>query len=110
MHLAETEESEQKLEEWIKEGLLMPAIFCNECLFYAHHDINNPEQENYNHDIHFKVEEYQNGTEMRWYGSPYNGIQMESPKWETRVIILGKKPKPNFPCIRGPFILVPIEE
>lgn len=105
-HMVLTEESHDELDKLIEEQDLWADNFCLECLFYMHHDINNPEQENYDDDIIFKVEEYQNGTEMRNYGSLFCNLRMESPKWETRVIILGTKPTPP-PAIRGPFIIHP---
>ena len=35
--------------------LLFMAVWCLECIFYAFHDINNPEQEEYNHEMIFEV-------------------------------------------------------
>ena len=60
-----TDESHDELDKLIEEQDLWADNFCLECLFYMHHDINNPEQESYDDNFIFKVEEYQNGTEMR---------------------------------------------
>lgn len=102
MHL--TEESHDEIDRLKAEDDLYADRFCNECIFYTHHDINTPEQEEYDHDMIFEVEEYQDGTEIRNFGSAYNSYPKEVPKWRTRVVITGIKPEPTYDVIRGPFI------
>ena len=100
MHLSE--KSADEIAQLETENDLWADGFCLECQFYSHHDINNSEQESYNHDMHFKIERYD--VEER---SPYGYTRRKS---KSRVIILGEKPKPTFPIIRGPFIIIPIEK
>ena len=101
-HCHLTEESQDALDELIKEDLLMPGRICHECLFYAYHNINDQEQESYNHSMIFHIKEER----IQRYDS-YRGNVIEIKK---SVVITGKKPEPDFPIIRGPFILKPIEQ
>lgn len=96
-HMNLSEESHDKLLDEIHSGDLMAGRFCNECTFNAYHDINDPEQENYNHHLTYKIEEYQDGTRMGAYG--------KAPNWKRRVVITGIKPKPNLPIRRGLFYI-----
>ena len=94
---------QEALDQTIENQDLEAAGPCLECIFYGSHDINNPEQENYNEDLIYKVERYADGK----YG-PFNGYM--ATRWRSRIIIVGRKPKPKFRMIRGPFILKPIDE
>ena len=98
MHL--NDEAWDKLIQLVDDDMMMPGRTCNECVFYAHHDINNPEQANYNHGITFRVEEYTDGK----YG-PFHGMMYT--QWRKRIIVTGRKPMRTFPTIRGPFRIMP---
>jgi len=99
MHL--TDEAHQKLIRLIQEGMLMPAMLCRECLFYAHHDINNPEQADYNENLVYEVKE-----EHVEVNKPFRGRCIEIKK---SIAIVGKKPKRTFITRKGPFYLHPPE-
>ena len=96
MHL--NDEAWNKLIQLIHDDMMMPGRTCNECIFYAHHDINNPEQADYNHEITFRVEDYIDGKTS--FGMRWN-------KWYKRIIITGQKPQRKFITRRGEFYLHP---
>ena len=108
MHLDEA--ASEKLDQLKEDEMLMPGRFCNECTFYAHHDINNPEQENYDDNLVYKVEEYVDGEREENFGVGGPIVRMKVRNWKTRIIIIGEKPKRTFPTIRGPFRLMPPKE
>ena len=89
---------QEALEDHEKEWGLEACGPCRECIYYAH----DPE-EDYDHNLIYKVEEYIGDPPEipGWYGM--------KPNWKKRIKIIGRKPKPNFRIIRGPFILVPIK-
>ena len=98
MHL--TEDGLEELHRLETNQELWPDAFCLECHFYSHHDINNPEQEDYNHDIIFKVEEYKDGTKIENFGVGGGIYPMRVNNWKSRVVILGTKPLPDFRILR----------
>lgn len=104
-----TAEAHDELERMQEEDELWHDGLCNQCRFYQHHDINDPTQEEYDHDMIFKVEEYQDGTKMENFGVGGICLSMEVKNWKTRVVITGIKPEPTEPCIRGPFIFTETE-
>lgn len=97
MHL--NDKAHQKLVSLIQEEMLMPAVLCRECLFYTYHNINDPEQENYNHNLIYKVKE-----EIIEIEKPYRGKDTRIKK---SIAIIGKKPKREFTTRKGPFYFQP---
>ena len=103
-HINLTKGGQEKLDRLRKEDMLMPGDLCRECEFYAHHNINDPEQEHYNENLIYEVKEYQDGLKEKGFG------MKKVPNWKTRIITIGPKPKPQFPYIWGPFEIHPIKE
>ena len=100
MHL--NDEAHAKLTKIIDDDMLMPASFCRECLFYTHHNINDPEQENYNENLIYEVIEIQVEVEK-----PFRGKCIEIKK---SIAIVGEKPKRTFVTRKGPFYFQPPKE
>ena len=100
MHL--NDEAHEKLMKLIQDGDLMPAAFCRECWFYAHHDINIKEQENYNENLVYEIKEKR--VEVI---KPFRGKCIEIEK---SIGIVGPKPKRTFTTRKGPFYFLPKKE
>ena len=83
-HINLTKGADEVLHKMREENELWGSYFCRECLFYSDHDINNPEQEDYDEDLIY---------ENRGFGSTRH------------IVIVGKKPIPDFPHIYGPFYI-----
>ena len=101
---------QEELDRLIEEDMLMPSDFCRECTFYTYHDINNPDQEHYDQNLIYKVEGYVDGMKTKNFGVGGITVPMKVRNWKDRIVIIGKKPKPDFQIIPGPFILHPIGE
>ena len=101
-HINLNDEAHEKLVGLRNEDMLMPAAFCRECLFYAHHDINNPQQQTYDENLIYKVKEERVEVEK-----PFRGKSIEIKK---SIVIVGKKPKRNFVTRKGPFYFQPSKE
>ena len=98
-HINLTDEAHQKLMTLIEDDMLMPATFCRECLFYAHHDINNPEQADYNENLIYQVKYTDVEVEK-----PFRGKCIETKK---SIAIVGTKPKRTFITRKGAFYFLP---
>ena len=101
IHMILTDQAHQKLTTHRKAQELMPAGLCRECLFYAHHDINNPDQETYDENTVYEVE--QKEIEVV---KPYRGKVIETQKSIKKI---GKKPKRTSTTRKGPFYFPPQE-
>ncbi|MXV76052.1 hypothetical protein F4Z99_17480 [Candidatus Poribacteria bacterium] len=98
-HINLNDEAHKKLIGLIEEEMLMPATFCRECLFYAHHDINNPEQADYDENLVYEVKHENVEVEK-----PFRGKVVETRK---SIAIVGEKPKRTFTTQKGPFYFPP---
>ena len=96
IHMNLDNNGQEKLDKTIEEEMLEACDRCLECMFYTHHDINNPEQEIYDENLIYKVEGYIDGMKTQNFGSAYNSIPMKVRNWKDRIIIVGTKPKPDF--------------
>ena len=94
-HMILNDEAHEKLVSLEKNEMLMPAGLCRECLFYAHHNPNDPEQEEYDENLVYEVK-YED-VEVK---KPFRGKCIETKK---RIIIVGKKPKRTVETRKGPF-------
>lgn len=101
-HIQITAEGHEELQKLKDEEILIPARFCNECLFYAYHDINNPLQADYDHDMIFEIK-----TERFEVYKPWRGNIIKEKR---SVVLTGIKPEPPLPYIWGPFIITENEQ
>ena len=82
--------------------MLTPATFYRECLFYAHHNISNPEQADYNKNLVCEVKH--ENVEVK---KPFRGKVVETRK---SIIIIREKPKRTFTTRKGLFYFPPPKE